>query len=115
MNLPSKELLSEALGRPCFTEDAFMNSNLLTYSEKDYKFTGHTINIHELVHKCKELIKLDYTIEKHSSNEYRKGWFEIIVHKDRSSVFANIPFKASTEQDVVFQACQWFIDNKATL
>lgn len=36
-----------------FTDQAFMNQDLFTYSTKPYKFTGHNINIHNLAHKCK--------------------------------------------------------------
>ena len=123
----SKELLSEVLGYEI--NDFMIKDNLLKYDalysldmSNNHKAYGYrkSINIYELVHKCKEFAyKLNFNIltEKVSEN----GYFGYIIKTNQllecygyiqeiKVVYETI--HNQTEAECIFIACQWILENK---
>ena len=117
----SKELYEEIQKDYINFESITQDEYITEYNEEDEEveyinkytlYAEDSINIYRLLHKCKEWCKKDLTINYRKDNEYRKGWVEVIVKYDETSVFANKPFKADTEPEAIFKACQWILENK---
>jgi hypothetical protein len=73
---------------------------------------GQVLSNNDWVALCKEWLNIDIKISHYKDNKYRKGWVEVTLNYDSSSVFANKGFEANTEPEAIFQACQWILDQK---
>ena len=111
----SKELLSEVLGAevefaPTCLELA--NGSKCIEWKKVTKAESHTavgfqgINIYELAHKCKEWA-LKYGYQLHSA--MRNGNLPIGMLTYEQDVLRHY-FKADTEPEVIFKACEWLLE-----
>jgi len=95
----TKELLSEVLGKTVSNPRFATSDIMLRYS---YGTGFQEINIYELAHKCKEWAKENNIIV--SSNQYS------VLVTDNSNI--RELFKAHTEPEAIFKACQWLLENK---
>ena len=85
-----------------------------------YQSTSNYINIYELAHKCKEWATFkngkNIITERDISGVYSYIIFMIgiTIHNeyldDTTRILAN--FKADTEPEAIFKACQWILENK---
>ncbi len=67
-----------------------------------YNTKLHSINIHELAHKCKEWAwKTNHVV---SSFALKAHWRVLVDSKEL--------FIADTEPESIFKACQWLLDTK---
>jgi hypothetical protein len=92
--------------------------NMFQYEIKKRMLDGsgvayREINIHELAHKCKEWgvaqqLKHNFhiSVATHKGSEYSAT---IAYWSDQ---LKNESFRASSEPEAVFKACQWILDNK---
>ena len=119
----SRELLNAVLGdkynveRLCEwyeIEDGYLKTH---YDCGNYDLQGRPtglgieINIHELVHLCKEwVLSKGYYFEIHIklSETHIKLWQDTSITKLFKS------FKMSTEPEAIFKAAQWILDNVKT-
>lgn len=116
----SKESLSEVLGcdcSECYFEDTY---NLINYKyqydvtwSEEIQYDNSSINIYELSHKCKEWIRKQGYALTVTHVEYQG-----IVYAELVDYSSDIPkiiddiFKADTEPEAIFKACQWILENK---
>lgn len=99
----SKELLSEVQKidfNSCIEFESFGYEEDLDIVSQGLRI--HTLNIHSIANKCKEWA---------SKNRYFMA-----IYYDYTGVI-NIDvndrwFKADTEPEAIFKACQWILDNK---
>ena len=108
----SKELLSEVLKLDAKPYNIDTKGRTLYYSVYEDRYEcdilDNEINIYELAHKCKEwALKSSYQL--HSA--MRNGNLPIVVLIDEQDVLRHY-FKADTEPEVIFKACQWILENK---
>jgi hypothetical protein len=103
----SKELLSEVLDlKKEVMSIAIRENNIIPCNQGIPIATP--INIYELAHKCKEwALKSSYQL--HSA--MRNGNLPIVVLIDEQDVLRHY-FKADTEPEVIFKACEWLLENK---
>jgi len=108
----SKELLSEVLGTPveiisidehkCEIKNSISFENYQLGVSYSYLYGNKEIRfmpVHELAHECKEWAS-------------SKG-YHIYSHNKGCHIHYNIAsFKADTEPEAIFAACQWILDNK---
>lgn len=103
----SKELLSEVLGLKRIDE-IYIEDSVLYFCE-----LNNGINIYELAHKCKEWAYkegfiIDTGFHKYYINQFKAncyGWVS-------SNINIKQHFNECTEQEAIFKACQWILDNK---
>jgi hypothetical protein len=122
----SKELLSEVLNLDVtYVVQSQHTHNVIEFYTKGvcnlyhidnnyhfkYKYFN-SINTYELANKCKEWCDKSITINHHKDNEYRKGWIEVTINYDSTSVFANKSFISDTEPEAIFKACQWIYEKE---
>ena len=115
MTLPSKELMSEVLGKPIgrieYEEDV-----RYFYAGTD-TFCGQ-INIYEFAHMCKEwAFKQGYDLVcKRKYTLTRSTYYECNVEKLLNYIFYfEAEFSSEqSEQEAIFKACEWIKDNKCT-
>ena len=105
----SKELLSEVLGFGVYQsirkdEYAYNDIKLnIINTELLYDY----VNIYELAHKCKEwVLKQGYRIIIDCSKDIELG---IRILKNGRDIYSN---ENKSEQQAIFKACQWILDNK---
>lgn len=110
----SKELLSKVLG--------INDINLILDEGNEINYTRFAnitrgsrdvfINKYELAHKCKEwAYNNKYVLDCFSKCiEIRKQNEEDIIYIERGELFDN----SSHDISLVFKACQWILENKAT-
>ena len=115
----SKELLSAIFCRKiCYVE-----SDGNTIKAKGQKLKGYgtidvfhgidEINIYELAHKCKEWAATKGYIlfsKTRLSSSLASCYFDIMGIHDYEDDFHN-DFRAETEPDAIFKACQWILEN----
>jgi hypothetical protein len=125
-NMITKELLSDILCQKVINirnnrEDKKWNRIKITYiddndlkHEDGYINTSFYINIHELAYKCKEwaLANSNYTsfctqFEKYQFSCYLYKFINIFAEKQTTYTF-----RADTEPEAIFNACQWILENK---
>lgn len=111
MLLPSKELLSEVLGRDV-DKVKWIEENTLIYGCVHSDGWYDEINIYELAHKCKEWAKLKYFIDIDSHSGCARWGSEAVSHNGRPSVFYEQVFIGRTETDAIFKACEWIMEKK---
>jgi hypothetical protein len=108
----SKELLSEVLGfdvyECVFGSGQAGNTSKNVINAVRENGTGVIINIHELAHMCKEWAFNSFGISISSGivEDGKEWWCGIGIDN-------TIDFYADTEQQSVFEACQWILENKA--
>ena len=127
----SKELLSEVLGRQVALDGNIQIANTVVH----YSDTTHmsSINIYELVHRCKKwarTLKFIYMNIGNPLSETRSGLdirisikqlygkpfgVEIVTLDERFSILSYLKHETfDTEQDAVVKACEWILKNKDT-
>ena len=107
MSIISKELLSEVLG--VYVRDGwYFDCELLIYTND--KILGldenyHSqINIYELAHKCKE-----WAISKGWVLHEVRNLKEYIIYFSGDFREPSNDFRADTEHEAIFQACEWIL------
>lgn len=121
MQLPSKELLSEVLGKDvCKVKE--IENNTLIYGCLVHDGWYDEINIHELANKCKEwayrkgysLISGVFIVADDNGNAvfdyFNSCLINYIEKENRNQVLNN--FKSDTEAESILKACEWIIKNK---
>lgn len=112
LKMISKELLGEVLGE---TIKSFKTDSVNVRYQCIVE-DGHddTINIYELAHKCKEwaynngfVLTSSYITSELKNLKCPCG----IMPKDERFETVHIT-NASTEQEAIFQACQWILDRQ---
>lgn len=112
MNI-SKELLSEVLG--CDYEILSIDKHFVKIRHLE-AHTSVKWCIHKVAHKCKEWAKL----QKITLEDGKQYPFLIASNISDTSEFGasarimiiDEKFRADTEPEAVFKACQWILDNK---
>lgn len=114
-NLISKELLSEVLG---FNIDYIVEQENTHISWHD-EMGGHTINIYELAHKCKEwaLNKGHRLLSGFDEKEYENSpdiEYSCIVNHIycEGGCRSDNNFNSYSEPESIFKACKWILDNE---
>ena len=114
----SKELLSKVLEEN-ISEVYKMGSNP-NFKQNTLLFKLYgcgelcNINIYELAHKCKEWAYTQgYIIfsKIRLNSSYASCYFHNIGKHDYEDNFHN-DFRAETESEAIFKACQWILDNR---
>jgi hypothetical protein len=105
MKLPSKELLSEVLGRDVYKVKDIEN-NTLIYGCLVHDGWYDEINIYELAHKCKEWAlsvynNIDFMV-------YGRSQCDLIIFTQPDDIKYN--FNADTEIEAIFKACEWILE-----
>ena len=100
----SKELLSLVLGINIKRVINLSSANKVHY---DGERGMDTINIYELAYKCKEWARNKGYILFSSVTKSLKG---ICLIKTPNGT--PYPYRATTEPETVYKACQWILDNK---
>lgn len=115
-NIISKELLSEILNKNITDLEICLTStsrllittvpNSVVYITDDSEY-AKWINIHELASKCKEwLISNRYVT--HSIRNLK----EYIVYLSGDFKIPSEDFRANTEPEAIFNACEWVLNAK---
>ena len=100
----SKELMSEVLNLNITYIERCNNSIVYKISVYDRE---EEVNIYELAHKCKEwVLKQGYRIIIDCSKDIELG---IRILKNGRDIYSN---ENKSEQQAIFKACQWILDNK---
>ena len=106
MLLPSKELLSEVLGRDV-DKVKDIEANTLIYGCVHSDGWYDEINIYELSHKCKEwAYNLKQEIIIKSYTVFNAGGCELIDKMGFSVYICD----AKTEPEAIFKACEWIME-----
>ena len=106
----SKELLSEVLG---LIEEDEKVTNIHCYDDfisYSTNYEEENINIHELAHKCKEWARdKEYLLKTSIYRDYqfRKKSYVYVCE----SVDNKLRWEARSEVEVVFQACEWILND----
>ena len=101
MELPTKEVLETVLEEEIY--EHFLDYNDICYSTLSHKFTGHRINIYELMDHMK------YWLLSNS-----KGCITTYIHQDCVAVHIverDESFVSNTEFDATSEACRWLMEN----
>lgn len=114
----SDELLSEVLKQESLNIE--VAGKYIKYVQYENSHEGmlpcdYRINIYELAHKCKEWVKEQkYKI----ITENRDYGTEYIIINKNDTIFGEYEILhsdyAKTEQQAIFNVCQWILDNKGT-
>jgi len=115
----TKELLTEVLGKQVVKFKVKPRTVAVKYMKYGKSISGNDyqtierlfINKYELAYKCKELA-LKYDIELLSTLGY--CYIEYKNYEDNNIYFEDYAksFKADTEPEAIFEACQWILENK---
>lgn len=116
----SKELLSEVFNKEIKYDNIKINEVILIdgfniiYGRKNNccdEILPIQINIYELAHKCKEWAdNRGYIVVAYISDS--KGWADLKYERNFKQVHDLSTFRAETEVEAIFAACQWILDNK---
>ena len=117
----SKELLSQILKIEVISYQ-MKQKNILAYeynkvSKNQWSgktFCNRSINIYELAHKCKELAySQGYVLfsKIRVNSSFASCYFDTMGKHDYEDGFHN-DFRAESEPEAIFKACQWILDNK---
>ena len=106
----NKELLSEVLGLCCGVK-SIRNSEVIYWFNCIGEVRESSINIYELAHKCKEwaIIRQFYNV---ASLSYYTGHTCIIRQDPMTFLNTELIFRAGTEPEAIFKACQYIMENK---
>ena len=122
----SKELLSSVLGVNILEYTQTTRNVYFSYTKDNITYTGFSINIHELADKCKKwALACKYTITPIvilSGKDYLRYILEVksfhnpSIDRKAFTYFRHCTPKVyNSEQQAVFDACQWILDNKGKL
>jgi len=101
MELPKIETLSAVLNLP-IVEVFELNGEVCVRISGEPSSVHRCHNRYELAHKCKEwAYKNKFSIS--SAKTLHDGWI--------AEITGQVMFKASTEPEAVFKACNWIFDN----
>jgi len=108
----SKELLSEVLEKSVVSYTEISKNMIRVYLHKENYFEqGYIdINIYELAHKCKEWALLNNNIKIYSL--LVKDGAKVNIHKVLKLGTIDKTFRANTEPEAIFKACQYILSNK---
>jgi hypothetical protein len=116
--MPSKKLIATVFNRE--VEGVSSYNGIIRYSTPEfsdavhgYKLEPRTINLYEFAYMCKK-----WAFENHEciiGTQYKRG----LSASDKAIAYIDIPWRpqereiliASTEEDAVFDACEWILDN----
>ena len=109
----NKELLSEVFNQEVRFIKYVANNTYEIHFEKPTRLKYIIINMYELAHKCKEWAYkegfiIDTGFHKYYINQFKAncyGWVS-------SNINIKQHFNECTEQEAIFKACQWILDNK---
>ena len=107
---PSKELLSEVLGRP-ITKIQKADNTLLAYWDI-YSAQHSLINIHELVFKCILHFYDDFIFD---ISAYEIKITKIVAFREPEEVYSDCWMNIPYDINKTFKACQWILNNKDKL
>lgn len=119
--LISKELLSEVLGYKIWK---ILDCNMGTLRYCIYPNKGDEpseymfpINIYELAHKCKEwAIENGFCVMSATFNadedDIEENWIKDVNYAWAELHNEDKLFRADTEPEAIFKACQWILENK---
>ena len=120
----SKELLSEILDKKVVVDDISnieLKENTITFIEDYWDedegsgfYRNHTINIYELAHKCKEwALSKGYILmsKPRTSSSFATCVFCKNGKCDYEDDLWN-DFRAGTEPEAIFKACEWILNQK---
>ena len=117
MIIPSKELLSEVLGIGIDYNGHF-ELGILIYGEKG-NYWRSSINIYELAHRCKEwattknfCITSSTFIAEEDDNDLE--WIKNKNYAWAELSIVDLIFRAKTEPEAIFKACEWILQQKET-
>ena len=110
------ELLSEVLGEEIISSelDRVYPEKILQYTRVHNTQRVNIINIHELVHKCKEwatekgyeIVETTFMIRIKRVGQYKQKIWEYPREMQDAGIYFSPSF--------TFKACQWILDNKET-
>ena len=106
----SKELLSEILKEYKFPFSYEYNTyndytkKIYFYVNSELKIDFFSINIYELAHKCKE-----WAISKGWVLHEVRNLKEYIIYFSGDFRESSNDFRADTEHEAIFQACEWIL------
>jgi hypothetical protein len=102
MILPSKELLSYALGQCCKVPKRVEYNNLIYFCELQWE--ERSINIYELMHMMKEwALSRGYKLSSRLTNNYR-GACKVNTNRELTECYAN------TEPEAIFKATSYIME-----
>ena len=108
----SKELLGEVLKADIRKiNNSILDGNLYYY--KTFVKCKSKINIYELAHKCKEwALSKGYIINSGAttSNDWSSTIYKVIKENPYIKELSNT--WEQSENEAIFRACQWILDNK---
>lgn len=104
----SKELLSAVLGLHCGIK-SIKNSEVIYWFDCIGEIREHSINIYELAHKCKEWAVIRQFYNVASLLDYT-GHTCIIRQDPMTFINTELRFRAGTEPEAIFRACQWILN-----
>ena len=104
----SKELLSAVLGLHCGIK-SIKNSEVIYWFDCIGEIREHSINIYELAHKCKEWAVIRQFYNVASLLDYT-GHTCIIRQDPMTFINTELRFRAGTEPEAIFVACQWILN-----
>ena len=104
----SKELLSAVLGLHCGIK-SIKNSEVIYWFDCIGEIREHSINIYELAHKCKEWAVIRQFYNVASLLDYT-GYTCIIRQDPMTFLNTELRFRAGTEPEAIFRACQWILN-----
>ena len=105
-----KELLSEVLGLCCGVK-SIRNSEVVYWFNCIGEVRESSINIYELAHKCKEWAVIRQFYNVASLLDYT-GYTCIIRQDPMTFLNTELRFRAGTEPEAIFKACQYIMENK---
>lgn len=119
----SKELLSKVLNITAICDDINnieLNANTITFIEDYWDedegsgfYRSHSSNIYELANKCKDWAATKGYIlfsKTRLNSSLASCYFHNMGLHDYEDDFHN-DFRAETEPEAIFKACQWILDN----
>ncbi|MFW9625124.1 MAG: hypothetical protein ACMV1K_00155 [Sulfurospirillum sp.] len=115
--LPSKELLSEVLGKDAKFHKYIEDRSVVLYIQDIADC--REINIYELAHKCKEWASLygydlfSHRFNEHASYAYLDLDMKNVVPSNNKYIFIGNyikEFEADTEPEAIFKACEWIME-----
>ena len=111
----SKELLSEVLGCKVHHINIEVHESTVVYHTVNPRYKDYpqpkTINIHELMHLCKEWA---FNNKKEVTSGLMAATVFYQVFDTHYEVWRSVDkeFEAPTEPEAVFKCCQWILENK---
>ena len=104
----SNELLSVILNREVKNNlNTVKDLVVFAYVGED---TWRDIEIYEVIYLCKKwLVSKDYFITIKYDPRIGRSKVQLSISKDNTTIFGEEHFYADSEEDVIFQACEWVL------